>query len=307
MFASMTLAAGCSNAGSALPPPGAAVSSNSIRSASADVKIRSFADLPIYSGYYAPAAVASMSGNLWVATDIDQDFGACAVVQISTSGKARNTFYYSGLSTQGASFQDMTPGSDGALWLTDIYNEQILRLTTTGSYTSFRLPDYAAAYGIASGPDKALWFTFSSATKGPGIGRITTSGKIKIYSVSSSAQDIAAGPDGALWFTQPSANEIGRITTRGKGMEYSNGISGGAEPFDVTAGPDGAMWFTEFETSGSYLIHDSKIGRITTHGKISEYSKGLNASAEPTAIVVGPDSRLWFTETNVDRTGRVAL
>jgi streptogramin lyase len=67
------------------------------------------------------------------------------------------------------------------------------------------------------------------------------------------------------------------------------------------------MWFTEFESYESYQIRDSKIGRITMTGKISEYSKGLSGSSGPGDIVAGPDDNMWFVEMYADRTGRARI
>jgi virginiamycin B lyase len=339
-------AAGCSSSGGgALPPGTAAQGSPSWAQPLHNIKIREFSDLPQYSGYYGPSAVAAASGTLWVTDDIDQDYGEDVVVQIATSGKALNAFYYPGVSTEGASFQDITAGPDGALWITDIYNEQIVRMTTHGAFTNFPLKNYTAPLSIANGPDRALWFTAESSGS-YAIGRITTSGRITLYAVPAQALDIASGPDGALWFTEPSSDRVGRISTRGKITEYSKGITAGSqpysiaagadgalwfteraggrigrittggrvteysrgitpteEPFDLAGGPDGAIWFTEYETSGSYQVTASKIGRITTRGRIQEYSN-LDPKAGPTEITEGPDSRMWFVESFVDKTGR---
>lgn len=343
------LISGCSGsgiAGNALPANRAA----DLRGAGERVSIQDFADLPKYGPYYSPAAITRLAGSLWVADDIDQDYGECVIAQIATNGKRTQAFYYMGLSSQGASFQDLAAGPDGALWITDYYNEQILRLTTSGTYTGFPLPDYSAPNSIVLGPDKALWFTLQSATRGAGIGRITTSGTLHIFSAPGFTIDIAAGADGALWFTEPNKDRIGRITTRGKVTQYSSGITpaaqpysiaagpdgalwftersggrigrittagkvtefssgitAGEQPFDIAAGPDGAMWFTEYQTYGSYRVKASKIGRITTSGAITEYSKNLASSSTPTAITRGPDGNMWFDESGSDLTGRVTL
>jgi len=266
-------------------------------------------------------------------------------VRIAPSGKSTDAFYYGGVTSEGASFDDVTTGPDGALWITDGYNQQILRMTTTGEFTGYRLKGYVAPVSITAGPDKALWFTEYGA-----VGRITTKGKITTYVVNGGLNDITAGPDGALWFTEAQAGKIGRITTRGKIIEYSNGITAGAMPWsiaagpdgalwfteaaggrigrittkgqvseyssgitpteqpdDIAPGPDGAMWFTEFESSGSYQISASKIGRITTSGKINEYSRHLDISAEPTGIAAGPDGNMWFVESGRNRVGRASI
>lgn len=290
ILSGLAFAAGCSNAGSgaALPLATAAEASPSWASPSGKhVRIREFSDLPQISGDYYPSAVAQTSGSLWVTDDIDQDYGENAVVRVATSGRATNVFYYQGLSTQGASFQDITPGTDGALWITDSYNGQIVRMTTDGRFTNFPLKSYGAPLSIAAGSDRALWFTMQSPD-GPAIGRITTGGRIKTYSIANATLDITAGPDRALWFTEPSAGRIGRITTSGKVSEYANGITAGSQPWSIAPGPDGALWFTE--RTGS------RIGRITTKGIVTEYSHGITATEEPYDLAAGPDGAMWFTE-----------
>jgi virginiamycin B lyase len=284
------LATGCSSAQKVVPAlgNGAQASSSLVRPATDRVKIRQFTDLPQYSGYYGPAAIAQTAGSLWVADDIDQDFGENVIVQIAPSGKMQNAYYYPGLTSEGASFQDIAVGSDGNLWITDSYNGQIVRMTTSGTYTNFPIQNYSAPGGVVSGPQKASWFTVQSGTKGSGIGRITTQGRITVFPVPEVSIDIAAGPDGALWFTEPNVDRIGRMTAHGKVTEYSNGISSGSQPYSIVPGPDGALWFTE-RTGG-------RIGRITTSGKVTEYSSGITSGEQPFDLAPGPDGAIWFTE-----------
>src|ERR1017187_4158007 len=141
-------------------------------------------------------------------------------------------------------------------------------------------------YGIAAGPDGALWFTEGIANK---IGRITTTGAFTEYPVPtpfSGLDPITAGPDGALWFTEGFAGKIGKITTGGVITEYP--VPSSANPYGITAGPDGALWFTENTANN--------IGRITTAGAITEYS--VSTFGGPLWIALGPDGALWFTEAN---------
>jgi virginiamycin B lyase len=300
-------ASGCSSSPSAgaIPATGSAGSSHSwLRPAIDPVRIKEFADLPKgSSANYTPQAIASGPGGLlWVADDIDLDFGEGVVVGVATSGKAMHDDYYPGTST-GADFIDITTGPDGALWLTDDNNFQILRLTADGTYTKFPLNDGADPLNITTGPDKALWFT----AQGPGsqyaIGRITTKGKITLYPTTEQVHDITAGPDGALWFTEIYPNiGIGRITTHGTITEYTSGLTG---PDSIAAGPDGALWFTENSGSGA------KIGRITTSGEVTEYSNGITPGERTGDIAAGPDGAMWFTEYstdyNIPRVGRISM
>jgi len=326
-----------------MPPPQNVPLSGGAASA---VTIRQFSDLPRYSNYYGPTAVAAGAGGIWVADVIDQDYGENVIVQIGMAGKAEHDYYYSGPTSEGASFQDVALGPDGALWITDEYNQQIVRMTTDGSFTNFPVGGFRSPQSIASGPGKALWFTLTGT--GDAIGTITTAGKIQTYSLKSLAWDlvegsdgaiwftepeqdaigritrrgaiteyskgitagsmpfsIAAGPDGALWFTENAGGRIGRITTAGNVTEYSRGITPGEEPFDLTSGTDGAVWFTENVPNGSYGYREAKIGRITTSGRVTEYSNGLTSNAGVTAIVSGTGPKIWFAESDTDRTGRL--
>lgn len=48
-------------------------------------------------------------------------------------------------------------------------------------------------------------------------------------------------------------------------------------------------------------IFESKIGRITTTGVITEYP--LSLAYEPNGITVGPDGAVWFTEIDGNNVG----
>jgi virginiamycin B lyase len=67
----------------------------------------------------------------------------------------------------------------------------------------------------------------------------------------------------------------------------------------ITPGPDGALWFTDTTLS-------SKIGRITTSGKIAEYGV-RTADSLPWGITAGPDGALWFTEEQGNNIGRLDI
>lgn len=62
----------------------------------------------------------------------------------------------------------------------------------------------------------------------------------------------------------------------------------------LTFGPDGALWFTETVVNSQTRTQTGKIGRMTSAGKITEFSL---AGAIPRFITTGPDGDLWFTES----------
>ncbi|MBV9646327.1 MAG: Virginiamycin B lyase [Candidatus Eremiobacteraeota bacterium] len=314
-----------------------------VRATPADhVTITEFRDLPGGNRpLYFPTGIApGPNGALWVTDDIDQDFGQDAVARITTAGKRTTTFHYQAEASP--SFEDIVAGPDGALWIADDGDTQIVRVTISGEFSTFTTRPYVPS-AIAAGPDGALWFTLTGFSNSA-IGRLTTTGKMTIYSngiTGNWTQDITAGSDGALWFTEPTNNRIGRITTHGSVTEYSMGIPSGSEPYAIAAGPDGALWFTEMvarrvariTTAGVVTMQSrvlsanpiditggpdkalwftemksrlARIGRITTAGSTTEYT-GLTQGSDPTAITAGPDGNVWFVETNANRVGRVNL
>jgi virginiamycin B lyase len=183
----------------------------------------------------------------------------------------------------------LTAGPDEALWFTEATNGKIGRITTTGVFTDYPLPNPAAGpLGITAGPDGALWFT--EYYGGNKVGRITTAGLITEYAMigASAPLSITTGPDEALWFTDAGAQKVGRITTAGVITLHPV-----LTPYGIVAGRDGALWFTE---SGY-----PKIGRITTSGAVAEYP----IDQPSLYITSGPDGALWFTQPATNRIGRI--
>jgi virginiamycin B lyase len=204
-------------------------------------------------------------------------------------------------------------GPDRALWI--VGGSGLERYVPGGALTAYTLPGGSLPTSITPGPEGALWFT----TLDGKIGRITTSGEIKLYLIEDGdtafgevgymePSGIAYGPDGALWFAELTTGRIGRMTASGEIEEYplpnphgAPGYSPGA-PFvrELVAGPDGAMWFTD---SGNEAI-----GRISMSGQITEYPLPPTPHSalvpelallptEPRNLVFGPEGQGWFTET----------
>jgi len=179
------------------------------------------------------------------------------------------------------------------------FGNNIGRITATTSATLYPTPTAnAQPFGIATGPDGALWFTEIGTDD---VGRITTGGSAHEYSGASSYGDpysITAGPDGAMWLTEvciPNCGgAIARITTSEAITQFQ--IPGTATPLDIAAGSDGALWFTD-ESGNS-------VDRITTAGKMSTFPVPT-ASSVLQNITTGPDGALWFTEYSGNKIGRL--
>src|SRR5947207_2575728 len=146
--------------------------------------------------------------------------------------------------TAASSPRSITVGADGNLWFTELFGNNIGRITRSGVITEFPVrASFGGPATITSGPDGALWFTENNAGK---IGRITTAGEVTEFSLSmlSGPDGITAGPDGALWFTEEGGNKIGRITPGGHIDEFP--LTATSNPlFGIAAGPDGNLWFVE--------------------------------------------------------------
>ena len=230
---------------------------------------------------------------------------------------------------------DITTGPDGNLWFTE-FTGRIGRITPSGQITEFPvfkqkpgvLPPTQKIFlfGITNGPDGALWFVANCCdpTNLPGlIGRITTSGQIRLFPVAqdtSPAVGITTGPDGNLWFTatnvtcgnknQPcNQRYLGQIER----MSPTGQITGDfiiptpySDPSRLVTGPDGNLWFTEqgsIGARGSFqptFPAPGKIGRITPTGQITEFTTPNQNypyfTSNPAGIAVGPDGNLWYTE-----------
>jgi virginiamycin B lyase len=161
----------------------------------------------------------------------------------------------------------------------------------------FPLADGALPFGIALGPDGALWFTERGTDS---VGRIEPDGTLGTWTTLTPGADptaIAAGPDGNIWFTEQGVNAIARLEPGGQVTEYPV-PSDNAVPAGIAAGPDGAMWFTE--------RNGHRIGRAAADGTISEFPIP-SAFPGPMGITTGPDGALWFTEQRGNRIGRITV
>ena len=83
-------------------------------------------------------------------------------------------------------------------------------------------------------------------------------------------------------------------------VEFSAGITPGANPGAMAAGPDGNMWFTESRWKEDILSAPSQVAKITPAGVVTEYGTGIGAHQRAKAIVAGPDGNVWFVESSFE-------
>ena len=230
--------------------------------------------------------------NLWF-TNPDSNIGRITLTGTVTNFTLPPTSF-------GSPF-DITTGSDGTLWFTELLGNRIARISTDGQISEFVLPSFVSPFGvrptaIALGPDHNIWFAELLTDK---IGRITPLGVITEFAlaeVGGQITDMTLGPDGAFWFTLWGTGSIGRFTMNGDFNSFP--IADGGNPYSITSGADGALWFTdEFK---------SRVSRITTAGAITHFPFPTPGGGSR-AITSGPDGNIWFVESSDSRIGRVLL
>ncbi len=219
----------------------------------------------------------------------------------------------------------LVPGPGGDLWFIYRGLSAIGRITPGGTITIYSngLPANDYPYGtLTVGAGGNLWFLYQlcSSVQGgcvpaspPGVGRITPSGTITIFShglpAGSSVGTLVTGPGGDLWFpVNPTSSEgtgsIGRITPSGVITLFSHGLPAGGGAGNLVNGPDGNLWFL-ISVNGA-----TAIGRITPSGAITVFNSqalaaGSGGGNGPSRLVVGPDGNLWFILGSGTAIGRI--
>ncbi len=218
-----------------------------------------------------------------------------------TSG--RIVQYRAPLDYQGV--QGIVAGPDGALYISDNTRGTIIRLTSAGLSTEYRVPGpfengagIGKPYSPAVGADGNLWFGVIVGLGNTQIARMTLEGVISSFVLPRQVfpGNFTAGADGNIWFVDTAYGQrVGRITPSGEVKEFEFQI--GTDMFEcITSGPDQNLWVTEVP---------NKIKRITTSGVATDFVLPADFS-DPWSITNGPDGNVWFTEASAPpRIGRI--
>jgi len=141
-------------------------------------------------------------------------------------------------------------------------------------------PDIYSGTDIAVGAGNTLWI----GDQCEGIVKVTASGAATVYpynNPSSGCNDpisLTPGIGGDIWFVDPTLNEVGSISAKGKITFYPLPYLASCNvypsvPNGIVEGPDGAMWFTT-QDPGDILcpnFYSSAIGRIASNGQMTLY------------------------------------
>ena len=236
--------------------------------------------------------VAGPDGNLWFTEEVGQ------IGVVTPAGAGAGTITEFALQAFGCP-HGITVGSDNNLWVADQCGF-VERFTPTNPPGEIDYPVTADAFDIARGPDGNLWFTEFS---GQLIGRMSTAGVLTEFATPDNTfpAGIAAGADGNLWFqNQDIGGSVGRITPAGGIDIFSAGLSGCAA--DITSAGDGGLWIPD----PCLLPVNLALARVNTLGVVTARQASSYANSGAQGIAVGPDGRLWFTEFNGSRIGRMS-
>ena len=210
-----------------------------------------------------------------------------ALACTASAGAASMTFFALPRSLNYA--DEITPGSDGALW----FRQSLLRpasvaptigrITTAGVATAISLPAATKTLGLTRGPDGAIWYSGTNGEQ-PRLGRVTAAGVQErgLPGDGLAAYGLTTGPDRALW-TVIDNNVIQRIAADGAVTAFNLPREVGAQR--IISGPDGALWFNDI----------GSIGRISTTGDVRSFK--LPRELNVFGAAFGGDGALWFTSS----------
>ena len=178
----------------------------------------------------------------------------------------------------------------GDVWFTAGKRGYIGRLDPdAGAFAEWPMPDARAKdpHSLACAPDGTMFFTVE---EGGFVGRLDPrTGKIDLRQLAEGSRPygVAIGKDGAPYFCEFGANRIGRLDpTSLEIREYT--LPEGARPRRIAVASDGALHYTDFARAKHARL-DPRTGLV----------REWPTRAQPYAIAITPDDRVWFVETGV--------
>ncbi len=221
----------------------------------------------------APGAI----GFLWFGENTSGMIGKIN----TTNGHIKEINLPPGLNAPGG----IAKGSDGNMWFTDQFSNNIAKITPSGKVTAYAVPTARACPNdIVAGPDGNLWFTEICVGQ---IGKITTAGVITEYTGyqgSNTTDSITAGPDGNLYAAYDGG--VARITTSGVVALFPGAV--GLSYYDIILGPDKHLWLSRVD------------GKMVEFNPITQrFSKAIRpGSAHIYGLTVGNDGDVWIANLN---------
>lgn len=211
-------------------------------------------------------------------------------------------------------------GADGrTVWFTGKGTGTVGRITPDGRVEHFALPTVGSVpIYIRSGPDGNMWVTELVGNK---IARVTPEGQVKEFAIptfNSRPIAIVPGPDGNMWFSEEAGNKVGRVERDGSITEFAvPKTQGNVILAGLAFDREGNLWVQQYVDHNNPVPagrdHIIRIDRaVLTSKRVALNRSHFTFYAVPTRdtvmhrIIQGPDGRLWFTELNANKVGRLA-
>jgi virginiamycin B lyase len=180
-----------------------------------------------------------------------------------------------------------------------------------------RRPAGGAEGAIAAGPAGEVWAEGYVEGSGQAIERVAADGKVTEFPLGKAPEGhqlrmYALVPDGegAVWaaigeltpqfgYLNSLGGELVHVAADGTLTRYP--VPEDVEPHSLVRGPDGNLWFAgesgRYTTEHTSSLGKGYVGRMTPAGEFALFPTAIEQSS-PGGIAVGPDGRLWFTETS---------
>ncbi len=177
----------------------------------------------------------------------------------------------------------------------------------TPTFYQFSIPVAAnRPQWIAQGSDGNMWFTENPGGK---VARITPAGVVTEFTVptaNAQPQMIVGASDGNLWFTEfsttppPGTSKVAKVTTTGTFTEFGTLFAPPPpdNPLGLVDRGDGNIWYV---ANGS-----SRVGFQGISSGVAGETSIPTANSGPFGIATAPDNNLYYTESAVDKIGRIA-
>lgn len=225
-------------------------------------------------------------------------------------------------------------GPDGeTVWFTGKGTGTVGKITPGGEVRHFALPTVGSVpIYIKAGPDGNMWVTELVGNK---IARVTPDGEVTELNIptrNSRPIAVVPGPDGNMWFTEEAGNKVGRVDVgcvaagvREKRADLSGCVAEFAVPKRqsnvILAGlafdREGNVWVQQYvdhfnptPAGRDYIVRiDRAILAAKSPALPARYFTFYDVPTRDNVmhrIIQGPDGRLWFTELNANKVGRLA-
>lgn len=197
---------------------------------------------------------------------------------------------------EGTNPHNLIVDDEGIVWYAGNRNARIGRLDpATGAIKTFLMPDQAARdpHTLIFGAQGDIWFTVQG---GNFVGRLNkTTGEVKLIAspVSGSRPyGIRVDPQGRPWIAMFGTNKLGTIDPATMQLRLIDIPRPDARPRRVDVTNDGKIWYVDY--AGGFL------GRYDpTTGEFKEWASPSGARAQPYAMAVDDQQRIWYVETGV--------